>query len=150
MQAFKLTLIQHCRTYLQDKITALNAMILELTESANADTKSTAGDKHETSRAMVQLEQEKLGQQLKDAELQLLEFDKTDFSKTPSVVGQASLVETDKGLFFIATSIGKLELEGMPVFVISHKSPLALALNGAKLHDEISFNTVHYRINRIN
>ena len=149
MQAFKTKLIQLCRNYLQEKITALQAMIGELTESANSDTKSTVGDKHETSRAMVQLEQEKLGQQLKDAELQLLEFDKLNFTKAVSTVGQSSLVETNRGLFFIAASIGKLELDGRQVFVISHKSPLALALNGAKIQDELSFNSVSYQINRI-
>jgi len=124
-------------------------MILELTESANSDTKSTVGDKHETSRAMVQLEQEKLGQQLKDAELQLLEFDKLNFKKAAAIVGKSGLIETDRGLFFIATSIGKLELDSKTVFVISPKSPLAIAMNGAKANDEINFNAIRYRINRI-
>lgn len=146
MHPFKLQLLQTCKTHLNEKIRSLNAIMQEITEAANSETKSSAGDKHETSRAMMQLEQEKLGKQIQEATEQLTEFDKTDFTKTGSAIAHGSFIETNKGLFFIAGSIGKIETEGKTVFVISPKSPLAKALNGLKEKDTAVFNGVTYTI----
>ncbi len=121
-----------------------------MSESSNAESKSSAGDKHETSKAMMQLEIEKLGTQLKEAELQLEEFEKINFTKNFQSIEQGSLVETNKGYFLIASSIGKIEVDGKTVFVISNKSPLALKLIGSKQKDTVMFNDVSYSIISIN
>ena len=92
-------LIQACSNYLKDKINSINIIINEVTESSNLESKSSAGDKHETSKAMMQLEIEKLGTQLKEAELQLAEFEKINFNKMFQTIEQGSLVETNKGYF---------------------------------------------------
>ncbi len=145
----KQQLIQACKDYLTNKIHSLNSIIKEVSESSNAESKSSAGDKHETSKAMMQLEIEKLGTQLKEAELQLEEFEKINFTKNFQSVEQGSLVETNKGYFLIASSIGKIEVDGKTVFVISNKSPLALKLIGSKQKDTVIFNDVSYIINNI-
>jgi len=144
MQTFKSEIINACRHSLEGKIDSLQTIMQELSEAANSDVKSSAGDKHETSRAMVQLEQEKTGTQLKEAEEQLADFIKKEFDKQSTAIGQGSLVETDKGYFFIAGSIGKIEVNGKTVFVISNQSPLALALQGKKQKDTVVFNGVSY------
>ncbi len=149
MPSFKEHIIITCKNYLEDKIKSLNSMMQEVSDSANAESKSSAGDKHETGRAMMQLEQEKLGNQLKEAEEQLAEFNKIDFSKPSQLITQGSLVETNKGYFFIAGSIGKLIANEKTVFVISYKSPLALAFNAKKQKDVLSFNGVEYVIEKI-
>jgi len=145
----KQKLIQACSIYLKDKINSLNAIINEVTESSNSESKSSAGDKHETSKAMMQLEIEKLGAQLKEAELQLAEFEKINFNKTFQGVEQGSLVETNKGYFLIASSIGKITVDDKTVFVISGKSPLAIAFAGRQQKDSLSFNGIDYLIERI-
>ena len=142
----KQKLILACRDYLQNKINSLNAFINEVTESSNSESKSSAGDKHETSKAMMQLEREKLGTQLKEAEDQLVEFEKINFNKTFQCIEQGSLVETNKGFFLIASSIGKIAVDDKTVFVISSKSPLAVALAGKQQNDSLSFNGVEYVI----
>ncbi len=149
MSLFKEDIIATCENHLKDKVRSLTAMVLELSDSANNETKSTAGDKHETGRAMMQLEQEKLGKQLKEAEDQLAEFQKTDLNKPAHAIGQGSFVETNKGHFFIAGSIGKIQVKDKTIFVISHRSPLALVLNGKKQKDTVVFNGVSYIINAI-
>ncbi len=146
MQHFKQDIIQACKDHLNKKINDLNGIMNELAEAGNADTKSSAGDKHETSRAMVQLEQEKTGNQLKEAEEHLKEFERIDFSKISKIITQSSLVETNRGLFFIAASIGKITVDAKTVFVISAKSPLAIALAGKKEKDTVVFNGVSYSI----
>ena len=145
----KQQLIQACKDYLTNKIHSLNSIIKEVSESSNAESKSSAGDKHETSKAMMQLEIEKLGTQLKEAELQLAEFEKINFTKNFQGIEQGSLVETNKGYFLIASSIGKIEVDGKTVFVISNKSPLAVAFCNKKQIDKVSFNGVEYIIQTV-
>ncbi len=140
----KQQLIQACRDYLKDKINSLNTIINEVTESSNSESKSSAGDKHETSKAMMQLEIEKLGTQLKEAEELSADFEKINFNKPFQTIEQGSLVETNRGWFLIASSIGKLTIDEKIVFVISNRSPLALKLIGIKQKDTVMFNDVSY------
>lgn len=149
MQTLKQHIIQACKDQLSQKINDLTIIMQELAEAGNADTKSSAGDKHETSRAMVQLEQEKTGTQLKEAEDQLKEFERIDFRNVSPLITQSSLVETNRALFFIAASIGKLSVGAKTVFVISNKSPLAMAFSGKKEKDTVVFNGVSYHINAV-
>jgi hypothetical protein len=142
----KQQLIQVCRDYLKNKINSLNTIINEVKESSNSENKSSAGDKHETSKAMMQLEIEKLGTQLKEAELQLAEFEKINFNKIVQSVEQGSLVETNKGYFLIASSIGKIAVDDKSVFVISSKSPLAVVFADKQQKDSLSFNGMEYTI----
>ena len=64
----KESLLHFCQDYVRQKQEVLKKRGASLQESLNSETKSSAGDKHETGRAMVQLEQEKLGQQLQEIE----------------------------------------------------------------------------------
>ncbi|MWD30855.1 3-oxoacyl-ACP synthase, partial [Aquicoccus sp. SCR17] len=57
-------LLKFCWDYVDTRTERLKKSAAALQESLNSETKSSAGDKHETGRAMVQLEQEKLAQQL--------------------------------------------------------------------------------------
>jgi len=143
---FKFTIVAACKEVLDAKIKFLNDALQEATDAGNNETKSTAGDKHETGRAMMQLEQEKLGNQLVDLESQKNDFDKIDFSINHTAVTNGSLIETNKGFFFIASAIGKLEVDQTTVFVISKKSPLALILLGLKSNDTVDFNGMKYLI----
>ena len=142
----KQELIKACDDYFKNKINTLNLIISELTESANSESKSSAGDKHETSKAMMQLEREKLGNQLKEGEEQLAEFEKINFNKNFQMIEQGCLIETDKGYFFIAGSVGKMKVGDEFIFVISWKSPLARALEGKKNKDVVNFNGTAYEI----
>lgn len=146
MPQFKQHIIEACKSNLTNKIQALSLIMQEVTDSANNETKSSAGDKHETARAMMQLEQEKLSKQIADLAEQKNEFDKIDFTKASSQIGQGSLVETNKGFFLIATSIGKIVVNDKTVFVISNKSPLAQQLIGLSAGSTINFNSVEYQI----
>lgn len=149
MQEFKRKIINTCKSHLENKILSLNTIIKEVSESSNSESKSSAGDKHETSKAMMQLEIEKLGTQLKDAEGQLAEFEKINFTKNFQSIEQGCLVETNKGYFLIASSIGKIMVDEKTVFVISGKSPLAIAFLGKQQHDKVNFNGVEYSIDAI-
>ena len=122
---------------------------MNVTESSNNETKSSAGDKHETARAMMQLEQEKLGKQLKEIEEQKTELVKLDISKTPSLIARGTLIQSDKGFLFLSIGLGKIVVHGEPVFAISPQSPLGLKLLGKKEKDIVEMNEVKYTIEKL-
>ena len=57
-----------CQAYISNRKARIEARIAAVSEALEAESKSSAGDKHETGRAMLQLEREKLGHQLAEAE----------------------------------------------------------------------------------
>lgn len=146
MNTLKTAAVEACRQVLERRILDLNETMQGLSEAAAMDSKSTAGDKHETSRAMVQLEQERIGQQLKEAEQQFSNFQKIDFQKNSSLVSPGSLVQTDKGFFLISLALGKVQVEEQFIFAISIQAPLGKALAGAKQKDTVLFNGVSYQV----
>ena len=62
------------------------------------------------------------------------------------IIGSGSLVETERGLFFIAVSLGEISVEKKKIFIISPESPLAKVLIGKKKGDEISLNNLKQSI----
>lgn len=103
------------------------------------ETKSTAGDKHETGRAMIQLEQEKLGKQLQSA-LQL----KTNAAQLPdephTKIQFGSLVQTKAGWFYLSIGIGKIDIAGTDVFCLSAATPLGQVLLNRKAGESYVMN----------
>jgi transcription elongation GreA/GreB family factor len=106
----------------------------------SSETKSSAGDKHETGRAMLQLEMEKAGQQLvmiRDMKKVLDRIQLFSFSKT---VHLGSVVYTEKANFFISISAGELLVFGKSFFAISLSSPIGKLFLGKEENDTIIFN----------
>ena len=149
MHTTKHNLIDKVSVFLNKKLSDLNAMMADLNEASKNETKSTVGDKHETSKAMMHLEQEKLGSQIKEIEFQIKEFNSINFTTVTTSVVLGSLVETNKGYFFIATAIGKMQIDDKTIFAISNKSPLGLKLIGLKENEAIEFNTTNYIIKKV-
>lgn len=145
---FKEHLYIHCNNLIGDKISVIKQSLSDAQFAANNDTKSTAGDKHETSRAMAHLEIEKLSQQLNELnrlnELYLkLNLDHSPFCKP------GSLVKTNKGYFFISVSLGKILFEDLEVFTISPVSPIGKLLLNKKEKESFSLNNTYYIIEKI-
>lgn len=131
-----------CLQTLEEKISVVKNQISELNQSFADEGKSSAGDKHETARAMAQLEIEKLHQQLHQFESQLIVLKKLNPDFHSETIQTGSLVKTDKGSFYIAVPLGKLE----EVMVISAASPLGKEMIGKKKDREVIFNKTKYQI----
>ena len=136
---------------IQDKLSAkienLERLIAE-TRSSNNETKSSMGDKFETSREMVQQEINNLQIQLNE-NIQARNSLKTINTNEHQIIGLGSLVQTDKGLFYIAVSLGEIILNEKKIFAISTESPLAKMLVGKKKGDDISLNNTKQIIKTI-
>lgn len=118
-------------------------------ESGNTDSKSSAGDKHETGKAMAQLEQEKAAYQLAEARVLKNILEKINFDQKHKVIAEGSLVNTNNGLFYIAIGIGKLEVENNKVVIISSQSPLGKCMMGQQKGTTICYNNLNYSIRNI-
>lgn len=141
-----------CLHTLEEKISSVKNQIFELNQSFADEGKSSAGDKHETARAMAQLEVEKLHQQLHLLETQMAILKKLNPDLISETILTGSLVKTDKGNFYIAVPLGKVastELNNQEVMVISAASPLGKEMIGKKVGDEVVFNKMKYKIQEI-
>ncbi len=136
----KQAIIHHCIHLLDDQIADIRLQMRELITHAANDSKSTAGDKHETGRAMMQLEQAQLGKQLNEVEMKRATMTTIDLQIQHAIIREGSLVQASSGHFLIAAPIGKVELEGESIFIITTVSPLGKMLLGKKSGDSISFN----------
>lgn len=118
-------------------------------ESANAEGKSSAGDKYETGRAMAQLERDRHAQLLAEAQKLEGELNRLNVEKNYVTVQPGSLVTTNRGLFFISISAGKLTLDGVDYFAVSPASPIATALAGRKAGEMVTFNKQSYQLRSV-
>lgn len=142
----KLKLFKICEGLVAQKITAIKNSLNEVQEAANNETKSSAGDKHETGRAMAQLETEKLTTQLSEA----LKIEQTLSQINPEqdhkIIGLGSLVSTNNGSFYVSVSLGKIEIDNEIYFAVSAASPIGKMLLTKKEQDSFSFNGKSYVI----
>lgn len=141
----KQKIVQHLYQLLDQKINTAEVAIQSAKEARDHETKSSAGDKFETGRAMMQIEQQKNEVQLSKAitlkkTLEQINLDKVPLENAAATkVELGSLVQTTAGLFFLAIGIGKIEIEKKKIFVISLAAPMGKLLFGKKAGDEINF-----------
>ena len=147
--SIKRQLYDQCMQYVNDCILNAQTAIQEATQSGNSEIKSSAGDKHETARAMAQLEQEKVVKQLITATELKQQLDKINPHLISSVISAGSVVETDRFNFYISIAAGKVEINNKQYITISPVSPMAKQLMGLKAKDQIVINKHPYQITAI-
>ncbi len=132
-----------------EKIHRLQENIADLRSGAANETKSTAGDKYETALAMLQIEQDNINRQLQDQMRMRAIAESIDPATVHKKAGPGSVVETDKGVFYICVGLGKLVAEELAVVAISAASPMGQQLSGSAENDSITMNGNSYRITKI-
>ena len=147
MSTEKQDLYEHCRAYAARRVNSLQAQIRELKEDLNSETKSTAGDQHETGRAMMQLELERFSQALDEAERLEGVLKRISSPKTHSErIIPGSLVECGTVRYYLAISAGACTLNGRTYYCVSAESPVGQQLLGKTLGDTISLPTGNLKI----
>ncbi len=148
-QNLKYLLFKECELFLNERSNTLTKMISGIQNSLQSETKSSAGDKHETGRAMLQLEREKVGKQFSAIQKQQLLLSKTNINEVSSVARLGSLIDTNQGIYFLAISRGKVILKGKPYYIVAPHSPIGKFLLGKKIANEFIFNDKYFIINKI-
>lgn len=143
-RTIKEQLLQHCLSEVEERITTNSQILERLQDSLTQETKSSAGDKFETSRAMLQIDIDRhQGLMIKAKamrqKLSVLSIEPSE------VVREGSLVITDKNNFFISVAIGKVILSDT-YYVISLASPIGQKMKNGRAGDTITFNNLTKRI----
>ncbi len=146
MQNFKQKILSKYQILLQDKIDIYQDLILSLTEDAQNDAKSSAGDKHETTLSKLHIEQEKIANKLKEAIEQQAILSKLEISHVSNNVVLGSLVITNHLTVFVCTALPKITVDNQTVFAISPQSPLGVQLMHKTIKAEFLVNQVSYKI----
>ncbi|MFN5251006.1 MAG: hypothetical protein ACK5DE_08145 [Bacteroidota bacterium] len=138
-----------CIALLQDRIASITGLIEDARNASNNDTKSSMGDKYETTREMMQIEINKLQLQLKDAQQMLLAFKTLDAEKRLDVVAVGAWVETDRATFYLAAAVGKVTFHSQTIMVVSPVSPIGKAMLGKRRGDTIAMGGVVYIVREV-
>lgn len=136
----KQQLYDACLLFVNTKLATITTVMASNKKALYSETKSSAGDKHETGRAMIQLEMEKVGQQLAVINAMKLILDKIDIEKSTNIGCLGSLIKTTKADYFLAVSAGKVEIDKQTYYTVSLNSPIGKQLLGKKEGDFIPFN----------
>lgn len=140
---------EHYTLLLHEKISSLLQVLDDLKQSGANETKSTAGDKHETALAMLQIEQANKRIQLEELQSQKAVMNKIDPAVRAVQVVNGSLIKTGKGYFFISVALGKAVIDGINIIALSSQSPLGKNLMGLKKGAIVSFNQTQYLVEEI-
>ena len=136
---FKQKVIQTSYQHILDKLNEFEVTERSAQESAANDTKSSMGDKHETSREILQQEREMNGRRMAEAIRQKEEIERILPNHEFTQIQSGTLAETSLGWFFFSTALGFVYVDNVKVAVISMASPIGQSLKGMKAGDSIMF-----------
>ena|SRR5690554_4850076 len=149
MQEIKNALLDYCLDYVKERVNTAELALADNRAGLEVDSKSSAGDKYETSREIVQ--QEVIRNELLLAEARAMEvvMSKIDITQDFTTIQNGSLAITNNGNFFFAVAIGKVEINKKDYFVISIGSPLGQAFRDKKAGEKVIFNGKTYQIKEV-
>ncbi len=141
LNSLKQQVYQHCLEQVTQKADRLQQDMAAIQASANEETKSTAGDKYETARAMAMIEKENLSKQLGEAmkQVQVLQQVNPEQSHQKAALG-ALVYTTDGKYYYLSISLGPTKVNGHTILVISPVSPIGQLLLGKAAGNQFQFN----------
>jgi transcription elongation GreA/GreB family factor len=145
----KETLYTLCLDIVNERQANIQANFASIQEAMLSETKSSAGDKHETGRAMLQLDREKLGNQLLEIQKVKEILFKVDQKSTASQGCLGSVVYTSQANYFISVSVGEIAANNEKFYAIATNTPIGKLLLGKKIGDHISFRNQSFVIENI-
>lgn len=145
----KEALYASCIDFVEERLETVQSTIEDIQVSLTSETKSSAGDKHETGRAMLQLEREKAGNQLSEIQKVKEILYKIDIDKTVTNISLGSVIYTSKSNYFIAISAGEMVVDQERFYAISALTPIAKLLLSKQIGDRIKFRNQDFEIIKV-
>jgi len=142
-------LYKACLRQINERINNIQERLTDIEEARNKAVKSTAGDKFETDRAMMQMKEEELNVQMIQAVNVKQNLQKINSMSPSDHIQLGSLVETSNGSYYLSIGIGKVILEGEMYYCISTQSPIGQLLLNRKKGDEITFRDQPLLVRRL-
>jgi len=138
-----------CHDYIAQRVSVIKQNVAEAQEAANDDTKSSAGDKFEVGREIMQQEIElnlaRLGEMFKLQQA----LENVSPTQKYGAVQSGALVLTSSGNYYLSIGAGKLLLEGKTYYAISPEAPIAIQMAGKKAGDVFELNGKQITIDKI-
>ncbi len=141
-QELKVTFLQR----LNDKIDALHDILQDLTQGAQTDVKSSAGDKHETTLSMMHLEQENVVRKINETIAFQEIISRIEEDRRSQTVEFGSVVKLNSVSLFLSAALPSVTINGTSFVGVSMDAPIAKALLGRKLNDSFTFNNCDFTI----
>lgn len=142
----KQQLYSECVNYVESKIALIVKAVNELQQASMLETKSSMGDKYETTISSIHLEMNKYAQQMNECSTMKKILFQINAAKQSDSVQPGCLVCTNNGNYFIAITAGEFEIEGTRYLTISLASPLGKELHKRKPGDTFSFRNKQFVI----
>lgn len=144
--SLKTTFHDHCRAAVQETIDTARAAMASAQAAANENTKSSAGDKYETGRAMMQIERDKAAERLATAMKLEQVLSEINPEQVHESVALGSLVKTERGYFYLSVPLGKVKMEEGFFWAISPVSPVGRLMMGLRKGESYAFNGQEYEL----
>ncbi len=129
-----------CNDYIAKSVANIKQNVAEAQEAAGEDTKSSAGDKYEVGREMMQQEIELNLARLGDMVKLKHALEDIDPTQKSTHVAPGSLVITNTGKYYISIGAGKLNLDGTIYYAVSPEAPIAQQMMGKSVGDSFELN----------
>lgn len=131
--------IDLCRDKIKKQLAQIQQQLEGIQEARAQETKSSAGDKYETGREMLQSEEDRIQNQQDMHQMLLKELDATSNLASNGLIQKGSLVQTQDNWYYLSIPVGKLSLDQGDCYVISMSSPLGKELLGKAKEDRFTF-----------
>ncbi len=142
-------LLAKCADYVEERVSRLQSSIKDLEHDLGNETKSSAGDKYETSREMMNTEINKLQNQLQSFKKLKEVLAVIENRKASTTVQLGSIVKTSAANYFISIPVGEIMVEEEKFYAIGLNSPIGKLLLGKQEGEQFIFHQKEFSIKKI-
>ncbi|WP_304139602.1 transcription elongation factor [Mesonia mobilis] len=142
-------LLAKCADYVEERVSRLQSSIKDLEHDLGNETKSSAGDKYETSREMMNTEINKLQNQLQSFKKLKEVLAVIENRKASTTVQLGSIVKTSAANYFISIPVGEIMVEEEKFYAIGLNSPIGKLLFGKQEGEKFIFQQKEFSIKKI-
>lgn len=135
-----------CKQNIEQHINEVQQKIDEAQDAANNETKSSAGDKYETTREMMQQEINRELARLYELKKSKAALDMIPLQPGSLQVQPGNIVCTNNGNYYIAISAGQIFFNEKMYHAISAATPLGAKLLGLRKGESFTINLKRYEI----
>lgn len=124
---------------IDEKIKRVEGILMELEEGITNESKSSAGDKHETARAMIHLEQEKNQSILASLQNQKKGLQQIYQTEKFTKVKKGAMIEAGDLILMVGIGLGPVKIQNKEVIFVSEQAALAKELMGKSVKEQFEF-----------
>ncbi len=142
----KIEVLKILNERISERITNGHKAIQVAELARDSESKSSAGDKYETGRAMMQREIANNKAQVSTALHTQNILKQISPERSYGKVELGALVQTSVGIYLISIGEGKLSVQDNSVYAVSVNSPIGRAMIGLRRGEDFFFNTRNIKI----